>query len=1011
MATRLFSDDQLEQLRSFPDIGRDELVRFFSLAPAQVTFVDPGRGRGPSDRLGLAVQLCTLEWLGFVPTDVASAPPAAVARLAERLRVDPGVLAGYGQRDQTRSEHLRLVMRYLSWNPASPGSVAMKELEEFLAGRAMEHDSQALLFTLAREYLISAKTIRPGVVTLIEMVAAARIRATAVTYRKVEHLLTAQVRSDLDRLLRFDVGLGMTRLAWLTQPAAEATSASVKTGIEKLMFLRAMDAHTLDLSMLAAERRRFLATIGRRSTNQALERREDERRYPILLTLAAQSAVDLLDEVVALFDQAVSARESRAKTKTDAALGERGKRGEVRQRLLEMILPVLADPGIPDEQVGGLLRERIGMSVLREASATGWPSLPRDNGRLSAMEVSYSYLRQFTPNVLAAIDFQGGPGMGDLMDAVAILKNLNRAGVRKVPDEAPIAFVPARFAEYLSAARQRGDDTGYRHYWELCVLLGLRDGLRSGDVHVPGSRRYADPGAYLFTPAQWAPRQGEFCALIGKPADPRQALARGKEELHAALEELEKVLADAGPGDTGQVRLDEDGQLVIPPLTAEDVPAEAKALKEELAGLLPIAPIASLLIELDHRTGFLACFIHAGGHKQAQSVELKRNILAVLIADATNLGLTKMAEACGVPYGVLAWTQEWYVREDTLREANTVIVNHHHGLELSAVFGGGTMSSSDGQRFPVRGKSLTARAMNIHFADQGLSTYTHVSDQHSTYGTKVIVPTTREAHYVLDDFLGNATDLPIREHATDTHGVTLVNFALFDLVGKALTPRIRDLGKITLCRDETPTAVNARYPHAGPLLSTRLNEDIITDCWTDLLRMAGSLKYGEATASLIVGKWSAASRQNTLAAALKEWGTLRRTIHSARYLSDPQYRRKISRQLNKGESLHALRRDLHYANHGTIRHTHPAQQTEQAWCLTVLTNAVVTWSTEYYSLAVAELRAQGRDVPDEVLTHIWPAHSENINFFGVITVDIEAELAKLDARGHRPLRPPVASML
>jgi len=199
--------------------------------------------------------------------------------------------------------------------------------------------------------------------------------------------------------------------------------------------------------------------------------------------------------------------------------------------------------------------------------------------------------------------------------------------------------------------------------------------------------------------------------------------------------------------------------------------------------------------------------------------------------------------------------------------------------------------------------------------------------------------------------------------------------------------------------------VNARYPHAGPLLSTRLNADLIVDCWPDLLRMAGSLKFGEATASLIVGKWSAASRQNTLAAALKEWGTLRRTIHAAKYVSDPVYRRKISRQLNEGESLHALRRDLHYANQGTIGKVHLEQQTEQAWCLTVLTNSVVTWSTEYYSLAVAQLREHGRDIPDEVLTHISPAHSENINFFGVITVDVEAEVAKLDSAGRRPLRP------
>ena len=44
---------------------------------------------------------------------------------------------------------------------------------------------------------------------------------------------------------------------------------------------------------------------------------------------------------------------------------------------------------------------------------------------------------------------------------------------------------------------------------------------------------------------------------------------------------------------------------------------------------------------------------------------------------------------------------------------------------------------------------------------QVLSSYTHVSDQHSTFGTKIIAPNAREAHFVLDDFLGNGTDLPL----------------------------------------------------------------------------------------------------------------------------------------------------------------------------------------------------------------------------------------------------------
>lgn len=238
------------------------------------------------------------------------------------------------------------------------------------------------------------------------------------------------------------------------------------------------------------------------------------------------------------------------------------------------------------------------------------------------------------------------------------------------------------------------------------MLLALRDGLRTGDVFVPGSRRYCDPAAYLLTPTKWADHRAEFCRLVGKPADAATGLAQVEDELHAALGELEQALA---AGD-GPVRLDDGGELVISPLSAEDVPAEAVSLKAELTEMLPFAPIVSLLIEMDKRTGFLDCFTHAGG-KQTRTPELKRNLIAALLSHATNLGLTRMADACGISYDILAWTGEWYVREETLRAANLALIGYHQRLPLTPVFGVGTLSSSDGQRFPTRGKSVTARAL------------------------------------------------------------------------------------------------------------------------------------------------------------------------------------------------------------------------------------------------------------------------------------------------------------
>ncbi|OKI28587.1 hypothetical protein A6A25_30700 [Saccharothrix sp. CB00851] len=65
---------------------------------------------------------------------------------------------------------------------------------------------------------------------------------------------------------------------------------------------------------------------------------------------------------------------------------------------------------------------------------------------------------------------------------------------------------------------------------------------------------------------------------------------------------------------------------------------------------------------------------------------------------------------------------------------------------------------------------------------------------------------------------------------------------------------------------------------------------------------------------------------------------------------------------------------------------------------------MIAWTTEYYGLAVESLRRSGRRVEDEVLAHISPAHSENINSFGAIEVDVEGELPLLGPTGYRPLR-------
>jgi hypothetical protein len=150
----VFSDAELEEVRRFPgSIAQNELIRYLTLMPGDVALVNGHRGAG--NRTGVAVQLCSLPWLGFVPDEVASVPPAATARLPEQLLVPVGELRSYGMREQTRTDHIREVAGFLGWRAG--GEVEFKELDQFLLARAMEHDSPALLFRLACEHLRSSR--------------------------------------------------------------------------------------------------------------------------------------------------------------------------------------------------------------------------------------------------------------------------------------------------------------------------------------------------------------------------------------------------------------------------------------------------------------------------------------------------------------------------------------------------------------------------------------------------------------------------------------------------------------------------------------------------------------------------------------------------------------------------------------------------------------------------------------------------------------------------------------
>lgn len=82
-------------------------------------------------------------------------------------------------------------------------------------------------------------------------------------------------------------------------------------------------------------------------------------------------------------------------------------------------------------------------------------------------------------------------------------------------------------------------------------------------------------------------------------------------------------------------------------------PEAAENLAERLYRMVPRVRITELLAGVDRWTGFSSAFRHLHSSLPADD---RRIVLTAALANATNLGLTRMADACSVAsYHRLAW--------------------------------------------------------------------------------------------------------------------------------------------------------------------------------------------------------------------------------------------------------------------------------------------------------------------------------------------------------------------
>ena len=733
------------QFDGFPeDITLEILAAYFTLMKTDKELIH--KQRRDHNKLGFALQLCILRYLGFFLDDLISIAHQVTHYLGKQIQVKPQKLDQYGVREQTRTDHQQAIMQHLDFKKADGDY--LQTLIHWLTDRALEHDKPLLLLKLCCDKLRQDKIVRPGLTVLEGITHKARTGAQAATYAKLCDQLSNRRRKILDKTLTYDHVLNQTPLSWLRFGETSNSSSAILNAIRKLNYLRSLKVNIWDLSTINPNRRKWLACLGRQSSNQALQRSEPERRYPILMAFLRQTLEEVIDEIIELFDRCLGDCHSRSKKDLDNLKILNAKASNEKLRLFKAIGEIVLNNNVLDGDIRREIYQKIDQELL-ERSLMECDQLIRPNEHAYDFLVNrFAYLREFTPKFLEALELKSN-SKHPVIGAIETLRILNRENKKSLPLDAPKNFIPSSWLPYVFQIPGKAD----RKYYEICAFFELRSALRSGAVWVKDSRKYTDPESYLVPPKIWPDIRPEACKQLGLPE-------KGDPWINAQVLELEAVLitTDKQFPANPNARI-EDDKLVLSPLFAETLSDDTSYLQSLITDKLPRLDITDLLVEVDHWSHFSKCFTHVAG-TQCRTKDFLVHLYASILSQACNFGLKKMAEITGLSYDKLAWCTTWFLREDTIQNAINCLVNYQYHQPLSKFLGAGTMSSSDGQRFPVPIKARNAVSLPKYFGyGKGLTFYTWTSDQFSQYGSKVISSTVRDATYVLDAILDNETEL------------------------------------------------------------------------------------------------------------------------------------------------------------------------------------------------------------------------------------------------------------
>jgi len=960
--------------------SRGQMIREASLTEADR--VEVAKCRRDHNRLGFAYQVSFVRLFHRFP---AQQPLEVCDELLNfvslQLGIDEARISDYAPWQHTASEHRERIREYLALIVYGPEEA--DALERFVFEESCRLEQTASLLARAREFLKERHVLFPAESSLLRLVTEQRKLARENIVSKLAEGLTPGMVKTLDDLLEVKEGEAISGLQAVKANPAKPSPAAMQSLADKLTAIEATGVLAVDLSWLNANYQRALFHFVRKCSADRLRKVTRTRRLASLVCFLRQSYRDAVDQAVDMFDKFLTRTHTRAEDELSDQM--RSQRRAIKEALaaLRSLGAIILDDSVGNAALRGRLFATVPRDTL-EAQVAGldeWVT-GKKSDVFHGLVRRFSHLRQFSPVLLRALEFfpDAGDGDGPCLEAIRVLKEMNADLKRKLPEDAPIDFIPKRLLPLVMI-----DGKPDRKAWECALLLKLQDDLRSGNLSVKHGKRFGRFEDYFLPKERWKSLRNAFFQRSGLPVDPKDVRAHLTKRLNTAYD----LFLNTAPGNTYATVQEDAWHLSKDVAETLDAAAQTRLgdLRKWLAKHMSTIRLPDLLIEVDNDLRFTGHFVPPAqrGGRDAEDV---CTLLSVVLAHGCNIGLHTMAQITqGATYKQLKRVSDWQMTEEAQRAALAALVHAISRLDTTLHWGEGRTSASDGQRFSMPRKVLQ-QTYSTRFSDFALEFYSFVADNYAPYYSMPIECTDRDSAFVLDGLLYNESDLELEEHYTDTHGYTEINFAAFAMLRRRFCPRIRGVGKQRLYR------LDAKRDY-GPLVGLvsradrTIDPQVIAEQWDRMGQFYASLESGHTTASVALKRLASCTAKNRFYRANRDLGRIFKTEFLLSYLSEPQLRSRIRKGLLKVEQLHALARDVYYGRRGRISVRELHEQMNSCSCLTLIIACVIYWQAKEISRVVRWCQpGEGEKKIDvALLEHVSPIEWDNVILYGQYVLD------------------------